>query len=169
MKRHILFYISALLLVACGDSNTCQIDVNTWLKASAYEMTFNSESETMEPKALSLPFVVSGVGNDSILYQQASISTFSLPLNKFDSISEFVFSTPYISIQDSLIDTTFVNDTITLYHQNEFVLVSLECGCKVNYIIDAYSYTVNAIDSIVLKSNEVQVGTKNNINIYFKR
>ena len=163
------FFCCSLFLAACGDSNTCQKEVNTWLQANAYEMYYNTETEMMEAKALSIPFVVYGVNNDSILYQGNNISAFSLPLNKFDSITEFVFSTPFVQVQDTVSDTIFVNDTLSFYHKNELVLVSLECGCTVNYTIDAFSFTVNAIDSVVLISNEVQVGTKNNFNIYFKR
>ena len=80
------FFCCSLFLVACGDSNTCQKEVNTWLQANAYEMYYNTETEMMEAKALSIPFVVYGVNNDSVLYQGNNISAFSLPLNKFDSI-----------------------------------------------------------------------------------
>lgn len=169
MIKKLIVFVSVFLLVACGDSNTCQSDINTFLVANALQMTIDDDSEQMKAVSVYLPFVVHGVGNDSLLYQNSSVSSFSLPLNKFDSISEFVFSTPLFQVRDSVVDTVFVNDTISFYHQNEMELVSLECGCKVNYVINAFSYTVNAIDSVVLVSNEVQTGTKNNVNIYIKK
>ena len=52
------FFCCSLFLAACGDSNTCQKEVNNWLQANAYEMYFNTETEMMEAKALSIPFVV---------------------------------------------------------------------------------------------------------------
>ena len=67
---------------------------------------------------------IKGLNNDSILYQEQSLSSFNLPLHALQSTSAFV-------LQRGVLEP----DTIVISHENVNQFISLECGCFVYHTI----------------------------------
>lgn len=116
--------VSALLLSACS-SNGCYEDMSVKLYANFY--TVNSKGKEVAVQVDSV--TVRGIGSDSILYKNKTLSGFELDLNPNATQSQFLVTT----IQEGYL---FV-DTLTLVHHNKPWFQSMECGCRVFSTLEA--------------------------------
>ena len=165
MQKGLIYILLLLGLVACTSGDSCMQELKISMKAEIYRMVFDSSIEQFVPEKYTLPITIHGVGRDSLLYNAKSTSTLSLPLQKLDTISSFVFSTTM------LVDSNYVErtDTIDIYHTNTEEFISLECGCIVSNTIVGIAQTTNRIDSIVVMSPDVNLQSTNNIKIYLSQ
>ena len=161
----IILTLVALLVASCSNSDTCQQDMsNRGLKVSLHRFVYDERTEAYRPEVYTLPMTVNGLGIDSTLYDSTFTSTLTLPLNPQDTISSFAI-TSFQRENDSIVRYA---DTLSVFHTNEIVLISLECGCSVNNNITQVSSSVNAIDSCVVENTAVSYlnAKTNNIKIY---
>lgn len=113
-----LLTVTVLLLCSCS-SNGCYEDMSVKLYANFY--TINSKGKAVAVQVDSM--TVKGVGSDSILYKNKTLSGFVLDLNTNATETQFLITTQ----QNGYL---FV-DTLTLKHQNAPWFQSMECGCRV--------------------------------------
>lgn len=164
--KYLLCCLVAAAFASCADSDVCQQDMNSAvLKVVLYRTAYDEAAEIIRPEEYALPVSVSGVGVDSLLYDSSFTSKLSLPLSKFDTVSGFVITSYHIVDDSTTLERT---DTLSVFHQNELALVSLECGCAVEYNITNVRSTVHAIDSCLVENSGVSaIPVDNNMRIYF--
>jgi len=117
-KLAVILTITTLLLSSCS-SNGCYEDMSVKLYANFY--TINSKGKTVAVQVDSM--TVKGVGSDSIIYKNKTLSGFVLDLNTNAMQTQFLVTTQQKGY-------LFV-DTLTLEHQNAPWFQSMECGCRV--------------------------------------
>jgi len=113
-----ILYATVLLLSSCS-SNGCYEDMSVKLYANFYTINLNGKAVAVQMDSIT----VKGVGSDSILYQNKTLSGFVLDLNTNATQTQFLVTTQ----QNGFL---FV-DTLTLEHQNAPWFQSMECGCRV--------------------------------------
>lgn len=117
-KLAALLFATVLLLSNCS-SNGCYEDMSVKLHANFY--TINSKNKAVAVQLDSM--YVKGVGSDSILYANKTLTGFELDLNPNASQTQFLVVTQQ--------DGYLFQDTLTLIHQNAPWFQSMECGCRV--------------------------------------
>jgi len=151
-KRTVLLFAAVLLLSACS-SNGCYEGMSVKLYANFY--TVNLSGKTIPVQLDSM--TVKGVGSDSILYKNKTLSGFVLDLKPNALQTQFLVTTQ----QNGYIFT----DTLTLEHHNKPWFQSMECGCRVFSTLDACrvggfifkSATIKDSAVINLKSEHVRL------------
>lgn len=109
---------TVLLLSGCN-SNGCYEDMSVKLYANFYTINLKGNAVAVQVDS----FTVKGVGSDSILYKNKTLSGFELDLNPNTAETQFLVTTQ----QNGFL---FV-DTLTLVHSNAPWFQSMECGCRV--------------------------------------
>ncbi len=165
IKKLLLSIFMLISLVSCTSEESCLQELDFSMKAEIYRMVFDASIEQFVPEKYSVSVSLVGIGRDSLLYDSMYTSTLSIPLQKLDTISSFMFTTTIA------VDTNYVTmtDTIDFYHVNTEEFISLECGCIVTNSIIGVAQTTHRIDSIVVVSPEVNLQSKNNIKIYLNQ
>ena len=98
---------------------------------------------------------VQGVGNDATLVDnQKSVLTLTLPLRPDSSMTAY-----YLNRHDTI-------DTLTIWHQNERLYVSLACGCAILHTLDSVHLTTAWTDSIEILNATVETTLQENLTIY---
>lgn len=123
-NRTALLFATALLMFGCS-SNGCYEDMSVKLYANFY--TVNNKGVEVAVQVDSM--TVKGVGSDSILYKDKTISSLVLDLKPHATETQFLV----MASQDGYL---FV-DTLTLVHRNKPWFQSMECGCRVFSTLDA--------------------------------
>lgn len=159
-----IILIFASLLTSCASNDECRENIEVNLNAKNFVVSYDESQEKMVPRTVTLPLQISGLDNDSLLYN-STISSFKLPLNKLKTSSSFILTLT----QTNDDEISYVIDTISIEYKNIEEFISLECGCVVNATIDKVSHTINAIDSIIIESIEVERNLTNNLKVYFKQ
>lgn len=151
---HILIFLASMLfLISCGD-DTCNLETETFLKVELHTADTNLVNE----KFLDSLSIFSSEWPDSIYYsEEKNDSSLSLILSPNSEITEFIFTS----------ETEEQKDTLKIYHQNETVFLSPECGFIVNYKIDTFISTYNIIDSLKLLNGDISSNKDGEIQIYF--
>ncbi|MDO4191401.1 MAG: DUF6452 family protein [Bacteroidales bacterium] len=154
------WFIVLLCLVLLTNCTTrdgeCHEEMKTALGCELYATSYDPIEEIYRPASATMNATAYGIGTDSLLYDNTSVNKLSLPLNAFDTISQFVVCC------DSL-----ANDTLAFYYTVRNNVISLECGCKPEFIIRYFSHTTHAIDSVIQLSDEVIDLNTSQIRIYF--
>lgn len=160
MKRHSIYIIlSAIILTLCAacDSNDgeCRKDLTVRMGISLYQMIYNPDLGVFSLQPYTTKITVYGINNDSVLYKDAELNTFEVPLHKTNVLSQFVLKTA---------ETT---DTITILHSNVQEFISLECGCQVTHTLDFATTTINGIDSVGIHAPNVTKTGDKNLYVYY--
>lgn len=95
----------------------------------------------------------------------------SVVLNRKSNASEVIFPLSYMHETDTLIfdyNDGAVRDTLYLSHTNTPTLVSVACGTAMFHTLTAARSTHYAIDSIVIKSPEVNYDERENIQVIYR-
>lgn len=137
-----LFVATVLLLSSCG-SNGCYEDMSVKLHANFY--TVNAKGKEVAVQVDSM--TVQGVGSDSILYSNKTLSGFVLDLNPNSTETQFLVTT----VQNGY---SFV-DTLTLVHQNKPWFQSMDCGCRVFSTLSSCKVSGVIFQSAVIKDSSV--------------
>lgn len=151
----------AFVFGSCTSSNVCMENMDVEFKVQLMEMNFDQIKDQYISGKHQSTVKVYGVGMDSMLYNQVSVTQLALPLNPNDSMTEFI-------IEQMGKDSVYVADTLTVLHDNELEFVSLECGCAVLNHVKEVKHTVNALDSVILKESDVLRNGGVNIQLYVK-
>jgi len=133
-KFAVILTVTTLLLSGCS-SNGCYEDMSVKLYANFY--TINSKNKVVAVSMDSM--TVKGVGSDSILYKNQTLSGMVLDLNPNASQTQFLVT----KLQDGYL---FV-DTLTFEYQNKPWFQSLECGCRVFSTLKACR-----VDGVIFKT-----------------
>lgn len=160
MKKFWTVFCSlALLVTGCTTHDgECHEEIHTLMGVELYSTQYNAQEEVYKPTPYNVHLQVYGVGNDSLLYSlDKSVKEIALPLNNFDTISQFVIA------MDSCI-----GDTLQIIHTSKNKFVSFECGCKFEHSIKSYNYTNHEIDSILLLNPEVNDINAKHLRIFFR-
>lgn len=113
-----ILYATILLLSGCS-SNGCYEDMSVKLYANFYTINLSGKAIAVQMDSIT----VKGVGSDSLLYKNKTLSGFVLDLNTNATQTQYLVTTQ----QNGYL---FV-DTLTLEHQNAPWFQSMECGCRV--------------------------------------
>lgn len=97
----------------------------------------------------------------------------SVVLNQKRNPSDVLFPLSYTHETDTLILTyssggATASDSIYISHTNTPTLVSVDCGTAMFHTITAVSATRHVIDSLILKSPEVNYDERENIQIIYR-
>ncbi|HET9571207.1 MAG TPA: DUF6452 family protein [Bacteroidales bacterium] len=133
---------TVLLLSACS-SNGCYEDMSVKLYANFY--TFNLLGKAVAVQVDSL--TVRGIGSDSILYKNRTLSGFELDLNPNAPQTQFLVTAQ----QNGYLYT----DTLTFEHHNKPWFQSMECGCRVFSTLDGCRVRGNIFKSAVVLDSSV--------------
>jgi len=151
-KLLIFFLFLPIILSSCQTNKECDISTESLLKANFYIMDGEEEQAVFVD-----PISVYGLGReDSLLYENDSISSVFLPLSPVSETLGFVFA------------IATYKDTISFTYETKTYLESIECGFISNYSIDSIKYTQNVIDTIILIKKGVTIEDEDHVKIFFK-
>ena len=94
----------------------------------------------------------------------------SVVLNLMSSASEMAFPLSYTHETDTFIfdyNGGMAYDSIYISHTNEPTLVSIDCGMAMFHTITAASSTHHVIDTIIIKSSDVNYDARENIQVIY--
>jgi hypothetical protein len=143
---------TVLLLSSCG-SNGCYEDMSVKLHANFYSVNSKGKEVAVQVDSMT----VKGVGSDSILYKNKTLSGFVLDLNPNTTETQFLVTT----VQNGYL---FV-DTLTFEHHNKPWFQSMECGCRVFSTLSACRVAGVIFQSAVIKDSSVINLTSENVRL----
>lgn len=158
MKNKLYYILIATALIFYGcDSNDgeCRKDLTVKMGVALYQMVYNSETGTFNQQTYTTKLTVYGLNNDSILYKEKELSSFEVPLKKTEPFAQFVLKTESSS------------DTITVLYTNTETFISLECGCQVTHALVLATTTINAIDSVGIRAENITTTGETHLNVYY--
>ncbi len=141
-----------LLLQACVSNSNCYESKEVLVYCGFYS------SET--GKAGSIEKVsVRGLGSDSLIYDNKTLSKLALPLRSDAQESVFI-----IEVEQS---STLFRDSLRLSHSNNEWFISMECGCLVLHtLLDARPCGASFIDSVRIVDPEIKNAVTEHVKIY---
>jgi len=152
------FFLSA---ISCAADEECRKERIVKMDVEFLKKTFNPTNSTYTTGTLNVDSLTVqgmdslGVMIDSILYKnKKNVTQINLPLNKFATESTFVMR---------FNQTT---DTLTIYHTNTDLYLSLECGCLKTHTIDTVLTTNHYIDSVKITNHNVNTTDAKHLQIY---
>ncbi|OQC02816.1 MAG: hypothetical protein BWX77_00993 [Bacteroidetes bacterium ADurb.Bin090] len=142
----------SLFLQACVGNPNCYESKEVLVYCGFYS------SET--GKAGSIEKVsVRGLGSDSLIYNDKTLSKLALPLRSDAQESVFI-----IEIEQSSI---VFRDSLSLSHTNNEWFISMECGCIVLHtLLDARPGGASFIDSVCIVNPEIKNAVTEHVKIY---
>ncbi len=162
MKIRVLIVISVfagLLFAACnGNDKTCRKERTIVVGVSLYKTTYDENTEMYVISPTTEKLTIQGIDSDSILYDDASLSKFNLPLHTQRDTTSFLLQRDSIGA-----------DTLTIFHRNETEFISLECGCFVYHTIENALSSLHQIDSVIIENTSVQNVAENHLRIYYRQ
>lgn len=94
----------------------------------------------------------------------------SVVLNQKYNASEVIFPMSYVREKDTIIfayDNGVAYDSIYIGHTNAPTLVSIDCGTAIFHTITSVSSTHHVIDTVIIKSTEVNYDERENIQVIY--
>ena len=153
---HIIALLIGIFFCGCTEDKVCLIPQDIALQMTFYSDSVNTDGNRVEYTHAIDSLWLKGVGNDSIIYEnEKNIQSVNLTLKNNDTITQYALT----------INT--IQDTITIYHQNNDIFVSLECGCYTYYTIDSLTETAHLFDSIDYVNREKGRKTTENLRIFW--
>ncbi len=150
---YILLFL--FIVTACTPDTECRQTFDVNLKATYYAMVINEETGEKEQQKITIDSLnVWGVNNDSVLYQDKTVSELQLPLRKSQEVTQFAFQ--YKTLRD----------TLTIYHSNSNNYYSLECGCYVTHSLLELKSNGTILDSLAITNQQVALTDEEHIQIF---
>lgn len=115
------------------------------VKLYVHFYTINTQGKTIAVQVDSM--TVKGIGSDSILYLNKTLSGFELDLNPNTTQTQFLVRTQ----QNGFL----FSDTLTLGHHNDPWFQSMECGCRVFSTLNSCSVSGVIFKSAVIADSAV--------------
>lgn len=103
--------------------------------------------------------MVQGVENDMAWMDTVSVSSLTLPLRPNNETTSFV-------LKMQLPGGKRAADTLTFFHTNRPLVISMECGGIVTHTIEKVTCTHHRIDSVVVVKPEVENVKTTHLNIW---
>ncbi len=156
-SRYVYRLLGALLIVlgisACSGDD-CPINNTVMGKMTFY----GQDGEAGSLTATLTVSVVRPQGDSVVLNQKAYASEVVFPLSYVHETDTFVFDYNGGVAYDSLFIT----------HTNTPTLVSVDCGTAMYHTITLVNSTHNLIDTLILKSSEVNYDERENIKVIYR-
>jgi hypothetical protein len=149
-----LLSATVLLLSSCS-SNGCYEDMSVKLYANFYTVNLSGKDIAVQLDSMT----VRGVGSDSILYKDKTLSGFELDLNPNALETQFLVTTQ----QNGYLYT----DTLILHHHNKPWFQSMECGCRVFNTLDGCRVGGSIFKSAAIKDSSVINLKSEHVRLYF--
>ena len=158
--RHILYPIAILLIIightACSGED-CPIN-NTVMGKMAFYNSFGDAGSINCTLSVS---VVRPQGDSVILNKKKNASDITFPLSYAHERDTFIFCYDFSG-------SLMVYDTLYIAHTNEPTLVSIDCGTAMFHTITSVSSTHTLIDTLLIKSPEVDYDERENIQVIYR-
>ena len=158
--RHIAYPIVILLILlgvtACS-SEDCPIN-NTVRGKMAF---YNSLGDAVSINAILSVSVTRPQGDSVILNQKTFAADLTFPLSYTNETDTIIYCYDF---NGNLI----VYDTLYISHTNTPTLVSIDCGTAMFHTITAVSSTHTLIDTLIIKSPEVNYDERENIQVIYR-
>lgn len=156
-SRYVYRLLGTLLIVlgvsACSGDD-CPINNTVMGKMTFY----GQDGEAGSLTATLTVSVVRPQGDSVVLNQKAYASEVVFPLSYVHETDTFVFDYNGGAAYDSLFIT----------HTNTPTLVSVDCGTAMYHTITSVNSTHNLIDTLILKSSEVNYDERENIKVIYR-
>jgi len=152
MSKKILLslFIAGILFSSCN-STGCYENMDVLVYCNFYQLS--------DKAAVSVDSItVWGVGSDSLIYDNQTLSQIALELNPKSEKTQYVIQT----VQKGY---TFI-DTLSLYHTNQPWFQSMNCGCRVNSTLDSCKTEGSIIQSTVIVNPKVNINQTKNVILY---
>ncbi|GHT23807.1 hypothetical protein FACS189430_07670 [Bacteroidia bacterium] len=134
-----------LVLLVCSCEEFCEESTRTAMVVKFFSAETNLESTFTGVS-------IQGLGNDSVLYRNASLTTALCPLNPGADTTAYL-----ISIGD-------VTDTLTVFYERQPAFISSECGCVAFAEIATTTQTNHLNFKVEIANPNVgQVSYRNNV------
>jgi len=127
------------ILTACGSSG-CYEQTEVKLRGNLYLL---SEGKNITLDSIS----VWGIGNDSLIYQNARLSQLALPLNPSSGESQFVFQV--------VNNGHAYKDTLLFIYSKRPWFESMDCDCMMFSHLDTCLTTGHLISSVSILEHEI--------------
>ena len=158
--RHIALPIAILLIIlgmtACS-SEDCPINNTVQGKMVFY----NSLGDAVSTNAMLSMTVVRPQGDSVILNKKMNATDVVFPLSYTNETDTFIYCY-------DLNGTLVTYDTLYISHTNTPTLVSVDCGTAMFHTITAVSSTHTLIDTLIIKSPEVNYDERENIQVIYR-
>lgn len=158
--RHIALPIAILLIIlgmtACS-SEDCPINNTVQGKMVFY----NSLGDAVSINAMLSMAVVRPQGDSVILNKKMNATDAVFPLSYTNETDTFIYCY-------DLNGTLVTYDTLYISHTNTPTLVSVDCGTAMFHTITAVSSTHTLIDTLIIKSPEVNYDERENIQVIYR-
>lgn len=160
LQRHILYPIAILLILmstAACSGDDCPIN-NTVRGKMAF---YNSFGDAVSINCILSVSAVRRQGDSVILNQKLNPSDLSFPLSYTHERDTFIFCYDFNG-------SRIVYDTLYIGHTNTPTLVSVDCGTAMFHNITSASSTHTLIDTLIIKSPEVDYDERENIQVIYR-
>jgi hypothetical protein len=151
-SRYIFFsvLVIALVQVISCTPQSCQEETKSFIKATFYT---NGTSNIKAPDSLTLYGL--GIDTNKIYNNSLNIKIAYIPLDASKETSGFIFR------------INGIIDTLTFYYSSFPHLISKECGFTYYHILESYTVTGNAIDTIIFMNRNITTINEENIRIFY--
>ena len=157
--QHIVTILAANLIIismANCSGDDCPIN-NIVLGKMAF---YNSLGDAVAINGTLTMSVVRPQGDSVILNRKSSPSEVTFPLSYTHEIDTFVFCYDFSG--------AVLYDTLYIAHTNTPTLVSVNCGTAMYHTITTAHSTHYAIDSLIIKSSEINYDERENIQVIYR-
>lgn len=148
--------LCTLLCPGCDGGYDCALDNIAYNRIKFYSFNeYGAETEYAFPDYMTVSIMVNG--RDSIV------------VNHITNAKELTLPMSYTHGCDTVIMIFFdrYNDTLYINHENIPIYQSMECGVIMHHRLTGTVHTRNLIDSIAIKSAEINFNPNENIKLYF--
>ena len=157
-RRYIASLLGALLMIGMGACSGENCPINNTVQG---KMAFYNQKGVSVGINVSLTMSVVRPQGDSVV------------LNQKYGASDVLFPLSYTHTTDTLIfcyanGGAVAYDSIYISHNNTPTLVSVDCGTAMFHTITAVSSTHHLIESVILKSSEVNYDERENIQVIYR-
>lgn len=160
MYRYIsrlLVALFAIIGVAACSGEDCPIN-NTVMGKMAF---YNQLGDAVSLNTILSVSVVRPQGDSLVLNQKSQASDVIFPLSYTHETDTFIFCYDFNG-------DVILYDSIYIGHINTPTLVSVDCGTAMFHTITTVSSTHYLIDSLILKSSEVDYDERENIQVIYR-
>lgn len=157
--RHTLCLLSVLLMaIAMGACSGEDCPINNTVQGKMTFVSHLGDPVAIANATLSVS-VVRPQGDSVILNKKQKAADVTFPLSYTHETDTFIFCYN--------LDGEVIYDSLYIGHTNTPTLVSIDCGTAMFHHITSASSTQNLIDTLILKSSEVNYDERENIQVVY--
>lgn len=155
--RHIVYCIVICCLTACMTACSGEdCPINNVVQGKM--VFYNNLGDAVSINGTLTISVVRPQGDSVILNQMSNAYEVNFPLSYTQETDTLIFS----------FNGDVISDSLFISHTNVPTLVSVECGTAMFHTLTAVSSTHNVIDTLIIKSPEVNYDERENIQIIYR-